>query len=67
MTLGKIEDCAKKYSEQCESTMTKSDRRKYVAKNMANEFGWWETGHGMDDIFYTATLGFNMERYILKE
>lgn len=30
-----------------------------------NEFGWWDTGYGLDDILYMATLGFNMERYLL--
>ena len=67
MTLGEIEDCAKKYYEQCESTMTKGDRWKYVATRMAEELGWPETVHGLDDIIYMATLGFNMERYLLKE
>lgn len=67
MTLCEIEDCARKYSKQCESTMAKSDRWKYIAKKMADEFGWWDTGHGLDDICYMATLGFNMERHLLKE
>ena len=67
MTLGEISDYAKKYYNIWEGTMTKDELWKYVAKRMAEELGWPETVHGLNDIFYMTTLGLRMEQYLLQE